>query len=81
MAKGKERPIVTVSRNGRTSKVMSVPLAMDLVDVFDKVELEYGLVDSGLILYLDKRLDKVLDEDACTSTSLLPALRSTGLLA
>ena len=66
MVKAKERRVVTVSRNGLTTRVLNVAVTDSLDAVCDKVEEQLSLTANSVILYLDKKMDKVLDDDACT---------------
>jgi len=66
MVKAKERRVVTVSRNGLTTRILNVSVTDSLDAVCDKVEEQLSLTANSVILYLDKKMDKVLDDDACT---------------
>ena len=66
MVKAKERRVVTVSRGGQTTRILNVAVTDSLNAVCDKVEEQLSLTADSVILYLDKKMDKVLDDDACT---------------
>lgn len=62
----KERKIITVTAAGRSTKRFNVSVTATLDEICDRVEAEFELEENSVILYIDSKLKKTLDEDSCT---------------